>query len=284
MIDHADIGSFVSACLAHRVREKFTADADFFSLGSGSLDDCFDAFIRDGGFYKDGGEVGFDEELNELFDSLHSGFRFGADPLNSADLNSVGAAEVGEGIVSGDKRAVFFRNGGETAARHLIKMGKLGGVGGEIFLVIRRVGGIELCEASGDFSSYEGPRLDVHPDVGVGFGGSADDLVVALEESFRHGVDGFPFRLLALQNLAHLAFEMKTVVKNEIGLIEEIDVSFRGHEGVGVDALADEIDDISVLACDLASDVCNHADGGSDLKRIIGGSLACRFFLNATDG
>ena len=150
VVDHAEVGSFVGVGGAHRVGVEFAADDDGVALGGGTFDKGLDAFVGDRAFDEDGGNVFLNEVGDEVFDLFQPGFGFGGDPLNTTDLEAVGATEVGEGIVRGDEDALVGGDGAEGRLRVGVEIVKACLVGGEALLVDFAVVGIELGDLFGD--------------------------------------------------------------------------------------------------------------------------------------
>lgn len=87
---------------------------------------------------------------------------------------------------------------------------------------------------------------------------------------------------LTFEDLAHFPFEVKSVVENEIGGIQAIDVSLGGGVAMGVDSFPDDVHHMGVISCDFPGDIGDHANGGGDLEGIGEFALLAVLLLHTT--
>ena len=124
------------------------------------------------------------------------------------------------------------------------------------------------------------PQRDVEPNVGIVFVA----IVGPREEQALIKRFGDRGNCLAvgelLKDLGHLSFQKETIVENDVGVLEALDVAFRGGVEVRVDAGAHEAGDVDVFAADDLGNIGDLSDGGDDLKAtvvVLGGcAAACR--------
>lgn len=265
VVDHAEVGSEVGSGGSHGVGEEFAADLDVVTAGLSTFDEGADVFVGDGGFNEDGRNLTFNEEGDEVADVAQTGFRFGADALDAPDFDIIGAAEVTEGIVSGDEDTTRRGDGAEAGSGVVVEFGHFSLERGDAAEVEVAMGWIDGGEGFRDDGDGVGPGADVHPEVGIGLAVGLDEGDAAGGDDFLgDGDDGFATCGHAGEDRPEFTFEVKAVDEDEVGVGKEEEVASGGLVGVGIDAFADEGVDVGPVAGEVAGEVGDHAGGGDD--------------------
>ena len=270
MVDHSDVGAFVGARRAHRVRIQFAPDDNIMTSGRGTFDQRTDIAIRYRGLHEDGPDVLVNQQVDELGNASKTRFGGGRDALYADDIESVGLAEIAERIVRGDDHPTFGRNRGQRRGRVVGEFFQLREIGVRIGAEVRFTPGVRVDQRIADVDDHARPQGRIHPEMRI-----EAVLIVwgADQQALRHGV-GHGDDLLALgqgeKEILQLRLEIETIPENQVGLRHGHDVGTGLSISVRVDARTHQRVHIDQGPAYPRCGVCDHAGGGHHAQFCLG--------------
>ena len=120
---------------------------------------------------------------------------------------------------------------------------------------------VELDQRTGNFIDGSGPQRHVEPDVRI----EVPRIINAVQKLASGNILANGHRLLAAAHLLedpfHLRLQIQTVVENDIGLGQLVDVTLRRFVQMRVHARAHQTPYLDAVAADFAGDIGDHTDG-----------------------
>src|SRR5215213_8939116 len=98
MPNHAFVGSFRSSGIAHGIGKQLAALADGMAAHLAPINQSLHIAFIDAALDKDGFHLRFHKKIDEPPDMPDACLRLGADALNAAHINSIGATKISKGV------------------------------------------------------------------------------------------------------------------------------------------------------------------------------------------
>lgn len=260
MADHPCDGAFGGPGGTERIAVEFASDNDLMAARADGALQGFDRRGADARFDKDRFDFSLGNEIGKIGHRLGSGFGGRVNPLDGMDLQAERAAEVGEGIVGGDEDALIDGDAADLFAQFV-------GQGGEFFRVLTGtfskdsvVKSVESTEPFREGPCCLSPELWAVPDMGVKL------AFFGMQKLARgnRGSDLEAFVGEVLEDGRHAAFEVESVVEDQVRIVDAGDIACGGSVEVGIDAWPHERDDFNLLSADAPGKIGDHAGGGDD--------------------